>query len=668
MSEGEQNMPPGPEQRPPTGPEQEFELAQTINQLLGRRVNEQGEEIKGSAEIEDKRLRLLAIKAKTPRVDLSDVATKISDYLENNLQLFKEGQLQEDDYDNLERQALFLQNVLIKGHEETTEEKAVPNVDEKPEKADSSRLKEVLDLKINQLQSLRLEGRTEEAERIEREIEEIVSSLSSSGTDPLSEIFRSDGERPPRVEEIGPEEYKKWFNRHLYALLEENRGQSFDANWYLIYPLNNAKNIWPKEGQADEINGGKWINERTGNPWTYSELRRELSIRLEAFRSIHNYIYLHDRASGTGDLISAAHLLRTETIDYLLNYQDDESGAKIADRLRVLEREFERAKIKKEEINKARAEARRIPDEDKKKRDEELEKIKERENQLKNFLIGEMEGSWDKLVSGYLFRGLGEAARHDFIFGSGDFFLARVFNSSQRAKSDWAGKWNRDPNFQEINKACDLRAKSFFETCIKKDKEFFRRNGAVNLDPDSDPNLSNLRFENLNLANFLPNDQLVQARLDIDDAENVRKLIFNPGGLLQRPGLAVLQDIDKVFKHLKGKERYDWYKGMTIAIINYYKDNSRYLWMEDPLLRKLRKSPSQKDFPDLEPWDAKRIENYVKGMTPLLDAKGQEQVLKSTLGERGKRETKKAVKAGADVARSAGGTFLVEFLKALFGQ
>ncbi|KUK83892.1 MAG: hypothetical protein XD98_0217, partial [Microgenomates bacterium 39_6] len=125
MPEGEQNMP-GPEQGPTTEPEQEFGLARTINLLLERRVNEQGEEERGSAEIEDKRLRLLAIKAKTPGLDLTDIATEVAGYLEDRLNLFEKGQLVEKDYEKVEREALLLQNILIEEHEKTT-----ADVDEK---------------------------------------------------------------------------------------------------------------------------------------------------------------------------------------------------------------------------------------------------------------------------------------------------------------------------------------------------------------------------------------------------------------------------------------------------------------------------------------------------------------------------------------------------------
>ena len=73
----------------------------------------------------------------------------------------------------------------------------------------------------------------------------------------------------------------------------------------------------------------------------------------------------------------------------------------------------------------------------------------------------------------------------------------------------------------------------------------------------------------------LSSNELTRTHLDIDDAENVRKLIINPGGLLQIPRLGILtRDINVVFKHLKGEHRYEWFRRVTKAVVDYYKDKS----------------------------------------------------------------------------------------------
>ncbi len=480
----------------------------------------------------------------------------------------------------------------------------------------------------------------------------------------LDEILGQQGEKPPRLEEAGPEGYRAWFNERLYALLETNKGKNFEADWYLLVPLERAKIVLPPKGKkdTDEI---VFQGEKTGI--TYRKLREELSQQLEAFRNIHNYIYFHDRASGTPDLVAASQLLSTPNIEYLLRYKDGDKS--IADNLRNLERLAEEYKNLPEGSS-----------EQFKKRDEIYEKINRKE--------------WDALVAGYLFRGLEEAARYDLNFGGGDFFLARIFNAQKRARKDWETKWGRDTSFMEIANACDLGVPSFWSKLLKDlEKEKRENRGEEKFDVEkygvvfpkeaveeqeeevkekkeekrrkiNDFSLARARFENMDLG-ALPDDQLKQGRLDIDDAENVRKIIFNPGGLLQVPSLGTLVKMNPVFKHLSGDKRYEWYQKMATAIINYYKDSTRFLFIEENVPRSQRRSASKKDFPDVEPWTAGEIKWKVEALPPLLRDKEVKNVLKATLGSGWKAKINTR-DVGVAVAKGIG-TTLWEVVKAALG-
>jgi len=394
---------------------------------------------------------------------------------------------------------------------------------------------------------------------------------------------------------------------------------------------------------------------------TCLELRQELSKRLAAFRNIHNYNYLHDRASGTPDLINASHLLRVETIDYLLKYKDEETGIKIATQLRNLEALAQKRKIKKKELKD-------LLDRKEKEGREELEKIiKALEKDIDDKLNSE---SWNELVAGYLFKGLEEAARYDIDTGAaGDFFLGRIFNSRERARGDWGDeKWGRNVNFMEIADACDLGKDSFVIEHLKKLKKKKGEEALVKLGVVGD-DLSEAEFEKMFSLDYLedisiaPDNALTRQRLEIDDAENVRKLLFNPGGLLQKPNLSILGEINKVFKHLKEEKRYRWYRRMATAIIEYYKDNRYPFWDGAP--EKARKSRSRKDFPHIIPWTARQIKDSVESMAPLLRKEDMDKVLEGTLGK--SWEAKMISKdIGAAVAKGVG-TSVWEMIKGALG-
>jgi len=529
-------------------------------------------------------------------------------------------------------------------------------------------------------------------------IREVGESLSQqierkaySDVTELDEILGQQGEKPPRLEEAGPEGYRAWFNERLYALLETNKGKNFEADWYLLVPLERAKIVLPPKGEkdTDEI---VFQGEKTGI--TYRKLREELSQQLEAFRNVHNYIYFHDRASGTPDLVAASQLLSTPNIEYLLRYKDGDKS--IADNLRNLERlaeEYKKLIREEEEFDKEFDKKHKDLPKEEKKRAKKALGFEKAQAEKRDEIYGEINRKeWDALVAGYLFRGLEEAARYDLNFGGGDFFLARIFNAQKRARKDWETKWGRDTSFMEIADACDLGVPSFWSKLFKDlEKERRENRGEEEFNVEkygvvfpkeavkeqeekekkeekrrkiNDFSLAEARFENMDLG-ALPDDQLKQGRLDIDDAENVRKIIFNPGGLLQVPSLGTLVKTNPVFKHLSGDKRYEWYQKMATAIINYYKDNTRFLFIEENVPRSQRRSASKKDFPDVEPWTAGEIKWKVEALPPLLRDKEVKNVLKATLGSGWKAKINTR-DVGVAVAKGIG-TTLWEVVKAALG-
>lgn len=624
-----------------------------------KRVDEQGKTITEEAVVRHPYLRRIVSRSFLPQFQtpekLEENATQVAKWLDEQERRLNEDQITEGDFVDLQEQGLALEAVLMRewwkrmrmaGEEGGMQTEGKEKEIGRKGQTKKRKTEEEIERRQAEINRLHLEGNEEEARKAERKLEEELNE------DILPEIFGNRGESPPNIDEIGPERYEHWFNKRLYALLEENRGQGFDTNWYLIYPLNRAIERLPLADRRIIFNGEE-------TEITYSALRRELSKKLSAFRNIHNYNYFHDRVPGTPGLIEASHLLKVSTIDYLLRYEDSESGEKIADRLRELEELAEKGN--KEEI---------------------VERLRN-------------SSQWSTLVAGYLFKGLEEAARYDLNTGAaGDFFLGRIFHSRERALGDWESKWGRDPGFTEIPDACDLEIYSFWPTILdikrkrleeeygkgeKASDEFLRfcrKMGILNKegkevekeDIESKAKLatcrlSSMRFEELDLESFLPENQLLQGRLDDDDAENVRKLLLNPGGLLQRPTLSILGRINEVFKHLKGEERYRWFRRMATAIINYYKDNNYPFW--DNVPEWMRSSRSRKDFPHVVPWTARQIRNSVESMAPFLGKKDMDKVLERTLGKNWKaRMTSKDV--GVSVVKGAI-TTIWEILKNIFG-
>ena len=500
----------------------------------------------------------------------------------------------------------------------------------------------------------------QEFDRESKALYEILASVPKAELAAFPGMERMPAAIPP-VERIGPVKYEEEFDKRLFSLIEENIDQSFDANWRLVYPLETAIAILrPEYGKPDN-------NIFEGEKYSYSELRKKLATKLAAFRACHNHNYLHTRVERTTDLISAANLLSVESIEYLLRMPE------IAEALRQLEDWGEEYQSTDQ------------------KRDKEtlFSKIKKltREN-------------WKGIVAGNLFKGLGEAARMDIILdNAGDFFLARIFNVKDRALSDWEKKWGRHKEFSDLCEAVDLEVLPFWmkaltdyrkklkdrygkEESWKRFQDFCQRKGVKVEEKDIDKygniisaSLKSARFETMELGiegidpMGLSSNELTRTHLGIDDAENVRKLIINPGGLLQIPRLGILtRDINVVFKHLKGEHRYEWFRRVTKAVVDYYKDR-RAPSVEENFPDGLRSSISKSDFPDVVPWTWQYTRSQVEAMGPVLRRKEMDQILKETIGTgwKAKVEGKKVVSAvGAGILRGAG-EFLGSLFKGIFG-
>jgi len=487
-------------------------------------------------------------------------------------------------------------------------------------KEDVGRLKELWDLRRELLIKNRMR----------------LEELSGLGTERGVKII-------PSVEEIGPEEYKREFFERLTSLIEENRKQSFDVRWQLIYPLEAAINaLYPAYGKSD-------VFYYRGKSYSYSELRKELADQLEAFRAIHNYGYLHSKAAGVESLVEAANFLSVDIIGYLLKIPE------IANTLRELEALGERWQAEESTSEK--------------------EKLASQIKQL-------ISGNWKGIIAGNLFKALGEAARIDLVLDNpGDFFLARIYNASKKAKSAWEDDWKRKP-FPELYQAVDLRVYPFWIQVLntlrkrliemngeekggEEFKVFCRQRGVEIREEDGriiSVSLRNAKFEDGLGLEKCPTNMLNLVYLEAADAENVRKAIFNPGGLLQSPSPSALTRINEVFKHLKGEDKYKWFARVIQAIVNYYKDTA-FPDIDQPGLNNVRTSASKKDFPNIVPWTHSDIRSVVEGLSPMLRREDMNEVLKNTIDPNWKLRIE-----GKRVA-SAVGTGLLEgfkeFVKAL---
>lgn len=235
---------------------------------------------------------------------------------------------------------------------------------------------------------------------------------------------------------------------------------------------------------------------------------------------------------------------------------------------------------------------------------------------------------WAYRIAGGLFSGLNDSARFDMqINEAGDFFVNRVYNTKSRAKALWEGKWGRfyDPGLYE---ALDFKVDSFWEKIFegrkigfrmkileergieRREYDKFQKDSRVKNEidgetrrrfnqyyepykilytPDDRISLTEARFEDMVLATASPNaraanavrvempasDQPKQITLDIDDYNNVRKLFFDAGFILDNPMVyfnLIRSKVIQSLKPMRGEAGSKWVSELTYQMVEIFKD------------------------------------------------------------------------------------------------
>jgi len=499
----------------------------------------------------------------------------------------------------------------------------------------------------------------------------------------------------PDIREVGEEKFKKIFRDRLRNLIEEQADQSFDQNWRLVYPLEMAiMSLHPRVGEGETIPVPMITEE--GKPETKdgkkvfkeidpSSLRKELSGELQAYRDIHNYIYIHRRVGGVTALIEAGTLLSRKTISTVLRPTEGDKGPFVAGALRWLE------KIGNEVFEKKQSLYTESYKKENKTKEELRREIGEKEQEARDFVSdpkfkpaeGEEIPFWARRIAGGLYSGLHESARHDLqINESGDFFTDRLFHNSERVKEQWE-KWGRPP-CKDLYESLDLQVHGFFEKVlldkyednkvgfstfcnnlkIKYKRVDEKEKRIVGLD------LSNAQFEKINFTiangekqNFLPiaSDEVKLVNLTLDDADKIRKMIMDPKGFIDEPSMATLKKAYEMFKHLKGKARSDWFRRVCEQVVLLYMDTVHP--QKENASPRSRNCPAQKIYPELVPWTYNEVKNQLDRMTPPLTAEDEDFLLEKFIGSR----TQIRQRENLRVATKVGGSMLGEFIKALLG-
>ena len=534
-------------------------------------------------------------------------------------------------------------------------------------------------------------------------IEEIMQKLSSAENTPeeqgrLSEelgrlfkqqpqIYKSSfldpemgrgGEGLINSRKEGAEKTKDLFRKRLRILIEEQADQSFDQNWRLVYPLElTIMDLMPKGEENDLITPPKG---ETWKPFNLSELRSDLSKELQAYRNIHNFIYVYRRVGGVTPLIEAASLLPREIILVLLKTPE------VADRLKGIEAQGERnlvlktKKYKGVELTGA-----------------EKGELKKIEATVKELMVkpssedGYKDNFWANRIAGGLYSGLHESARHDLqVNESGDFFSDRLFHAKERAKGYWEETWGRTPR-SSLYETVDLRLTGFWERIIgskvgsfktiSEAEEYCKSQGisaVINegIDEETEKrglvlvsfDLSGAKFEDMIFSETgagdefkVRTDEVRQVNLKLDDADKIRKEIFDPRRFLDEPSMATIKKAYEVFKHLKGKKRSDWVRDVCREVVLLYRDTV-HPWNESASSRS-RKCPGQEIYPEMAPWTNYEVKSQLTKMTPPLTDADREKVLEEFVGTKAERRLKENTEAVGEVGKS----MLGAFIKALFG-
>jgi hypothetical protein len=487
---------------------------------------------------------------------------------------------------------------------------------------------------------------------------QLVESLYGK---PLSEMdlsfFGSSSEKPPKVEEVGVNAYSEWFENKIHALIEEYPDQNFETNWTLTYTIQQGVNsLWPKDGKDEfqykvkGINGQEIIRKDS-----YTRLRKELAVKLESYRAIHNFIYLYKRVPGVGEAIGPAGLLDLRYIECLFKEKGEFKG----------EWEFESIKEEKRESVSVADALREFY-----VRGEKSRKEKDKDKQKK--IIQDMEEfqakSWQARVAGGLYSAFQGGGRDNLTLNQGgDFFTGRLYNMPSWAQTSWEEQWKRKP-WPEMYKALDLKVRDFWTRVFKgaKDEDLKKLN--ITKEETSGQPIyrfnSESKFEEIDLVGNkdITLDHLKHVILDLEEADNIRKMILNPRGLLDEPKFAHIKPMWEKFKHLKGEDRSKWFAPVIRELALFFKDETAP-WSDDIPLS-MRRCRAKEVYPYINPMDNEQIINIVGGLTPPLTPKDMERVLKEAVGTKSKRVLQKT-------GRVVGGTIwsmIVEGVKAGLGM
>ncbi len=440
-------------------------------------------------------------------------------------------------------------------------------------------------------------------------------------------------EIPPSIEKEGWEHTKNWFLDKLKFAEEKQPNQSFEANWRIIYPMEQVINSMATKVERDE----SFVDPVDGKTYKYAALSKELNSHLESRRNRHNHSYVWSRASGTSDFIGAAHMLQTEYIEFMLKI--DDRGVKVADVYRELESDAKEYVAARNLLDIAKDNSRHAKD--KETADLKVQEAKDKQDAAEDKIIKLQQRNWAGRIATGLWCALGGAAHYDIMIQeSGDFFCNRVYNFDKRVANDLRTRYSKldidsqDKLVRTVSPAMNLGIETFWETTLdsqykqmrgtkaQKDEafqEFLDENKVKGVEKEKPGkwdykkvDLSEAKLENFNLgqdgenAFKLADNQLMIQMLDVNDANATRKAMWDPGGYVDRLDADTLRKIYPVMNYLKGEKRSGWFKKALKATVEV---NREQVW-DIPKPGFLNKSIGKEIF-KRQPWNRDEVDGCI---------------------------------------------------------
>lgn len=561
------------------------------------------------------------------------------------------------------------------------------------------------------------ENTAAEIKALSDEIRNLMLRLGGKGL-PDPELGGQGTGRVPNVERDGEGGVEEWFRGRLHVLIEEQADQSFDQNWRLVYPLEaTIMSLMPENRLEDKHFE---LRQRLSKELAAS---RNIHNFIYVYRRVGGVTPLIEASSFLSKDTISTLLKDPKVATYLRKFQKmGEDCFKCKQELFAVKHLGNNGdllggrtgSVAELQLLIGSQESGDVSERTMRSVDELDKLIGTLENQAKDMMLGYPSGNlfekgdfWAVRIAGGLYSGLHESAMDDLqINESGDFFSDRLYHCSERAAEQWEN-WDRTPR-PSLYESLDLRLPSFWQKVLQarlkelkdsagdknKGRKLFKEQCSrleisvefgVQLDENGDPvygkngeplegdqlvsySLSEALFEKMNFSNQadenyfrLKSDEVKQVVLTLDDADKIRKAIFDPAGLLDRPNLQMLAGLWEQFKHLKGSRRSDWFKEVTKEIVLLFKDTVSP--GVDSFPGRLRRSPSREFYPDMVPWTNTVAEMAIKKMTPPLTSDDQEELLEELIGGKMERGTIKVVKTAGDVLLGAIG----DFFKGAFG-